>query len=412
MHNEPTAVLTDVYSENEFFQDLLRVTKGKTNRELAHIAIKNSSIIYEWMLKHDVNFQLPYKSSLNLGRTNIFFIGGGKSLINRYYQQAEKLGVDILYNTKLLDLEISDGKFESAQITSKGFPNKIKAGAIILASGGFEANFDWLKKSWGEIAENFLIRGCTYNKGRALEILIQNGMKIVGDPIQCHAVAIDARAPKYDGGIITRLDCIPFGIVVNSNAQRFYDEGEDFWPKRYAIWGHLVAGQSHQIAYCIIDSKSIELFMPSVFAPIKAGRIDELARKINIDSSALNNTITSFNNAVNKECSFDSNILDNCCTVGITPPKTHWARSLDTPPYFAYPLRPGITFTYLAAAVNEKAQVLTGDGSAIGNIYAAGEIMAGNILGQGYLAGFGLTIGTVFGIIAGRQASKYVKYDS
>ncbi len=150
----------------------------------------------------------------------------------------------------------------------QGALQKVRAKSVVVASGGFQANLEWLKEYWGDVADNFIIRGTPYNKGRMLRVLLDRGAKPVGDPRQCHAVAIDARAPKYDGGIVTRLDCVPFGIVVNKHARRFYDEGEDFWPKRYAIWGRLVAQQPDQIAYSIIDSKSIDLFMPSVFPPM------------------------------------------------------------------------------------------------------------------------------------------------
>jgi len=237
--------------------------------------------------------------------------------------------------------------------------------------------------------------------------LLDKGAKAVGDPRQCHAVAIDARAPKFDGGIVTRLDCVSFGIVVNKRAERFYDEGEDFWPKRYAIWGRLVAQQPEQIAYSIIDAKSINLFMPSVFPSIEAQSIREMAEKLELDPAALETTVANFN-AATRPGTFDAGELDDCTTEGLAPPKSHWARPLDTPPYYGYPLRPGITFTYLGVAVNERAQVVLQDGSPSSNIFAAGEIMSGNILGQGYMAGFGMTIGTVFGRIAGKEAVRYV----
>ncbi len=131
---------------------------------------------------------------------------------------------------------------------------EIRATSLVAAAGGFEANIEWLKQYWGEAADNFLIRGTPYNRGSILKMLLDKGVQEVGDPTQCHAVAIDARAPKFDGGIITRHDSVVFGIVVNKHAQRFYDEGEDIWPKRYAIWGRLVAAQPDQIAYIIFDS--------------------------------------------------------------------------------------------------------------------------------------------------------------
>jgi tricarballylate dehydrogenase len=241
-----------------------------------------------------------------------------------------------------------------------------------------------------------------------LRVMLDRGARPVGDERQCHAVAVDARAPKFDGGIVTRLDCISFGIVVNKDARRFYDEGEDFWPKRYAIWGRLVAQQPDQTAYVIIDAKSIDLFMPSVFPPIEAGSVHELANRLGLDPKTLVQTVTAFNQSI-QPGNFDPAALDDCRTTDLAPPKSHWARPLDRPPYYAYPLRPGITFTYLGVAVNEKAQVIMQTGRPASNIFAAGEIMSGNILGKGYMAGFGMTIGTVFGRIAGKEAARHVR---
>jgi tricarballylate dehydrogenase len=291
-------------------------------------------------------------------------------------------------------------------VESNGQTQEVRAKAVVVASGGFQANIAWLKEYWGDAADNFIIRGTPYNKGRLLRVLLDQGAKPVGHPRQCHAVAIDARAPKFDGGIVTRLDCVPFGIVVNKHAKRFYDEGEDFWPKRYAIWGRLVAQQPDQIAYSIIDSKAIGKFMPSVFPPLEANSIRELAAQLELDASTLEETVARFNACV-RPGSFDSSILDDCETDDLEPPKSHWALPLDTPPFYGYPLRPGITFTYLGVTVNERAQVIMEPDQPAPNIFAAGEIMAGNILGKGYMAGFGMTIGTVFGRIAGKEAARY-----
>jgi tricarballylate dehydrogenase len=279
------------------------------------------------------------------------------------------------------------------------------AKTLVVASGGFEANIPWLKEYWGEAAENFIIRGTPHNQGGMLKELLRHGAKREGDPRGCHAVALDARAPKFDGGIVTRLDSVPFGIVVNKNVKRFYDEGEDFWPKRYAIWGKLIAEQPEQIAYSIVDAKGFPHFMPSVFPPVQAGSIAELAAAWELDPCALEAVVEEFNCSV-RGGEFDPGSLDECHTEGLVPPKSHWARPIDTPPYYGYPLRPGITFTYLGVTVNEQAQVIMQDDRPAKNVFAAGEVMAGNILGRGYLAGFGLTIGSVFGRIAGREAAR------
>jgi tricarballylate dehydrogenase len=355
-----------------------------------------------------VRWQPSLGGTLSLGRTNSFFLGGGRAMLNALYRTAEALGVDVVYGAEVTDLEIDNGMFLAATVKQGQGTVSVRAGTLVAAAGGFEANIEWLKQYWGEAADNFLIRGTPYNRGSILKMLLAKGVQEVGDPTQCHAVAIDARAPRFDGGIITRLDCVVFGIVVNRDATRFYDEGEDIWPKRYAIWGRLVAGQPGQIAYIIFDSTVLTSFMPSLYPPIQANTIAELGAKLELDPSALEKTVSAFNAAV-RPGSFDHTILDDCRTEGITPPKTHWARRIQTPPYYAYPVRPGITFTYLGTRVNRDARMLMKNGAPAANMFAAGEIMAGNVLGRGYAAGMGMTIGSVFGRIAGREAAKHAR---
>jgi tricarballylate dehydrogenase len=408
MHDRPAGALTDAYPEEEYWQDLLKVTGGQTDERLARLTIRHTDTCREWMRQHGVRFQASMSGTLHVSRTNAFFLGGGKALVNAYYRAAEALGVVIAYEAEVVELGISDGRFGSAIVMRNGGEHEVRAKMMIAAAGGFESNLEWLREAWGEAANNFIVRGTPYNMGRVLRLLISNkGAQAVGDPAQGHCVAIDARSPKFDSGIVTRVDCVSLGIVVNRHAQRFYDEGEEFWPKRYAIWGRLVAAQPDQIAFSIIDSKSLGKFIPPVFPPIVAHSIRDLARALELDADALEATVAGFNSAV-RPGSFDHRILDDCATSGLSPPKTHWARRLDSPPFYAYPLRPGITFTYLGVAVNEHAQIIMQDGMPAANMYAAGEIMAGNVLGEGYLAGIGMSIGTTFGRIAGEQAARHV----
>ncbi len=407
MHDAPADVLTGAYPEEEYWQDLLKVTGGETNETLARMTIRHTATCRRWMIEHGVRFQPSLGGTLHVSRTNAFFLGGGKALVNAYYRAAEALGVEVSYDTEVIGLELRDGHFESASVVRHGIEYAIGAKAMVAAAGGFEANLEWLREAWGPVADNFLIRGTPYNTGRVLRLLLDGGAKSIGDPTQGHCVAIDARAPKFDGGICTRVDCVSLGIVVNERAERFYDEGEDFWPKRYAIWGRLVAGQPNQIAFSVIDAKSMGKFMPPVFPPVKAASIRELAVALKLDPAALESTVARFNAAV-RPGTFDHTVLDDCATEGLSPPKTHWARRIDTPPFFAYPLRPGITFTYLGVTVNERAQMLLRDDRPSSNIFAAGEIMAGNVLGKGYLAGIGMSIGTTFGRIAGEEAARNV----
>ena len=405
MHKAPTEFVTHPYDEEEFWQDLLGVTGGATNEALARLTIRESETLADWLAGNGVRWQKPLRGTLHLARSNLFMLGGGKAMMNAYYDAAAKLGVQVHYETEVRELEISDGEFLSALAVSARASRLIEAKTIVVAAGGFEANIPWLKEYWGEAAENFIVRGTPNNQGRMLKQLLRHGAKPVGDPRGCHAVALDARAPKFDGGIVTRLDSVPFGIVVNREGKRFYDEGEDFWPKRYAIWGKLIAEQPQQIAYSIIDSKALPHFMPSVFPPVEAASIPALATALGIEARALGAVVDEFNRSVNGG-RFNPGALDDCRTDGLAPPKSHWARPIEAPPFYGYPLRAGITFTYLGVTVDEHAQVIMRDERPAKNIFAAGEMMAGNILGKGYLAGFGLTIGSVFGRIAGREAAR------
>lgn len=408
-HDHATETLTGPYTEEEFWDDLLRVTGGKTDEELARFMIHESKDMLPWIAEQGVRFQPSLGGTLSLGRTNSFFLGGGRAMLNTLYRTAERLGVAVRYEAEITALEIEDGHFRAATFL-QGSPRggrmqRVEAGSLVAAAGGFEANIAWLKEYWGDAAENFLIRGSPYNRGTVLKLLLEKGVQEVGDPTQCHAVAIDARAPRFDGGIITRLDCVVFGIVVNKEGRRFYDEGEDVWPKRYAIWGRLVAGQPGQIAYIVFDASSLTLFMPSLFPPIAAPTIRALAGALGLDEDALEETVAGFNEAV-RPGTFNPTELDDCRTEGLTPPKTHWARRIETPPFYAYPVRPGITFTYLGTRVNREARMVMRSGAPASNMFAAGEIMAGNVLGRGYAAGVGMTIGGVFGRVAGREAAR------
>jgi tricarballylate dehydrogenase len=402
-HCQPVFSQTGSYNEDEFWQDLLKVTEGHTNEKLARLMIRESSTLLEWLHDRGIRYQSALRGTLSLDRTNAFFLGGGKTLLNAEYRKAASLGVRIFYESEVTDLELDETGFRSATVMHDGKSRNIQAKAVVVASGGFQANEAWMKEAWGDAAENFIIRGTPFNRGTMLKNLMAKGAETVGDPKQCHAVAIDARAPKYDGGIASRVDCVCFSIVVNQSGQRFYDEGEDFWPRRYAIWGRLVAQQPKQVAYAIIDSKVVEQFMPSMFPEIKADSIEALANEIGVDAAVLASTVEEFNTAV-LPGNYDATSLDDCHTADIHPSKSHWALKLDTPPYFAFPLRPGITFTYLGLKVDENARVSFGPGRPVENVFAAGEVMAGNILGKGYCAGTGMTIGTVFGRIAGENA--------
>lgn len=405
MHDEPQDVLVDAYPEEEFWQDLLKVTGGNTDEALARLTIRASSACRPWMRRHGVRFQPSLSGALHTARTNAFFMGGGKALVNAYYRSAEQLGVQIRYESPVDRIELDGDRFVAAFVGQE----RIEARSCVLAAGGFESNRDWLREAWGTNergecpADNFLIRGTRFNQGVLLRHMLEAGADPVGDPTQAHMVAIDARAPLYDGGICTRIDCVSLGVVVNREAKRFYDEGEDFWPKRYAIWGRLVAQQPGQQAWSIIDAKAVGRFMPPVFPGTRADSLPALARQLGLDEATFMATLQAYNAAC-RPGRFDHTVLDDCTTSGLAPVKSHWARPIDTPPFYGYELRPGVTFTYLGLKTDATAAVRFG-GRPSPNLFVAGEMMAGNVLGRGYTAGVGMSIGTAFGRIAGTQAA-------
>jgi tricarballylate dehydrogenase len=418
VHGQADAFNTGSYLFEELWRDLCGVGTGPSNEKLAELTVRESETVPRWMSEHGIRWQPPLAGTLHLGRTNRFFLGGGKALVNTYHRTAARMGITVCYGTTVEDLVmdgdrctglvttglVTTGLVTTGLITGSG---TIRARAVVCASGGFEADIEWLRRYWGDAADNYLIRGSRDNDGRVLAALYAHGADRAGEERGFHAVAIDARSPRFDGGIATRLDSIPFGVVVNQGGQRFYDEGEELWPKRYAIWGRNIAQQPGQIAYSIWDAKVRRLFLPPMYGPAEAGSIEELARALGLDERIVARTVTEFNGSIRPGGTFDPAGLDDCATEGIEPPKSHWAQPIDTPPYYGIAMRPGITFTYMGAAVTQEARVLRTDGTTFANVFAAGEIMSGNILSTGYLAGFGLTIGSVWGRIAGEEAARH-----
>jgi tricarballylate dehydrogenase len=199
MHRAPTDFVTAPYKEEEFWADLLGVTGGATDERLARLTIRESETLGDWMPANGVRWQKPLRGTLHLAKSNLFMLGGGKAMMNAYYDTAAKLGVEIAYETEVREVNMSDGGFAFALASRNGGSKEYAAKALIVASGGFEANIPWLKEYWGNAADNFIIRGTPHNQGRMLKELLRHGAKPVGDPRGCHAVALDARAPKFDG---------------------------------------------------------------------------------------------------------------------------------------------------------------------------------------------------------------------
>jgi tricarballylate dehydrogenase len=406
IHAAADTFTSGAYLFDELWHDLCNVGEGPADEDLARYTVRDSETMPDWMQRHGARWQKPLSGTLQLDRTNRFFLGGGKALLNAYYRELPaRPGVSVVYDAKVEEFEFDGPRVGAVIVRFDGAEHRVRTRAVVCACGGFEANLGWLERYWGEAARNYIIRGTPYNDGHVLSRLYQAHAARAGQERGFHAIAVDARAPKFDGGIATRLDTIPFGIVVNRDGRRFSDEGEDVWPKRYAMWGRRIAEQPGQIAVALWDSKVNDLVLPPMYGVTSADTIAGLAPSLDLDAETLTRTVDEFNRAV-AGGTFDRTVLDDCRTHGLSPDKTHWAQRLDRPPYYGIAMRPGITFTYMGVRVRGDARVVREDGSVFDNVFAAGEIMSGNILSTGYLAGFGMTIGSVWGRRAGTEAAR------
>ncbi len=395
------------YTKEEYIQDVMKINKGESNPDILNLVVDGSQKMPAWMMKHKIVLKHAVKGAFHYNTANAFILGGGKQLLNTYYDVVERLGVQIVYETMVNDITRAANGTLNMNVESNGNSFNIEADSLIVASGGFEANMDYLKEAYGDRANNIVVRGAKYNTGIPLKALYRMGASSIGRPDQAHWTAVDARAPKFDGGFVTRIDLIPLGIVVNKFAKRFYDEGEDLWTKRYVLWGHLARDQPDQIVYVIIDSKMMGETLVPMYEGIKADTIEELAKKVSLDPSALRSTVEEFNSHVTEEVKYDLSKLDGKRTNGLSPDKSNWARKLDKPPFYVWPMLPGITFTFQSVRINTQTQVLDQNNKPIENVYGAGELTSGNIYGRGYVGGTGLVIGTVTGITAGKEAVKH-----
>lgn len=402
-HDHPDSWAPSPYSTETFLDDLAGVSE-LPRPDLAELVVRESRHLPDWMETHGIKWQEAIQGTLAL-RTNRFFLGGGKAMMNSYYRAAEARGITIRYDARAVGLNVTNAHCRSVMIDSEGKRETVDSPAVVVATGGLEANHAWLSEHWGAGAANFIVRGTPDNDGALLLALLELNAASAGTNL-FHCIAVDARSPRHDGGIVTRVDSIPFGVVLNRDGVRFYDEGEGLWPKRYAEWGQLIAAQPDQIAFSIFDAKSRGLFIPPLYPPIRNDSLAGLCCELGLEDTPALQTIDVFNHAVDDSRPFDASKLDGRRATDLQPPRTNWARTIEDPPFFAYPLRPGLTFTYAGVAVDESARVLREDGTSFANVFAAGETMAGNILTHGYLAGVGLTIGSVFGRIAGREAAR------
>ena len=450
MHESPSPLSVGVYPEAEFASDLQRATGGTTDPALARRLIQGSAEIADWLAGSGVLFQPTASGVLPPSRKTAFLLGGGTAMVNALYATAERLGVMIRYGSAVRDPRIGQGRLDqidcqqgpdtqldvgarlratagSGMSMPPGEPNHPQAGSdgggrsqnescrtwtlqprtAIVCCGGSQANRDWLRDQWGLAAEGFINRGTPFATGEVLHALLRQGALPVGDPHGAYLVAVDARSPDDDGGIVTRVRCMPAGIVVDASGRRLHDEGGDTASTRYALWGQRLAACPGQIAYLILDARGLREAPPSLYPPLAAESIAGLAARLEIPAAALAETLARYNAAVRPPAAGADD--SDWRTDGLEPPKSRHARPLIEPPFGAWPMRPGITFTYFGIAVDADTRVRLHDGGTVENLFAAGMIMAPNLIGRGYVSGLALTIGCVFGRIAGAEAARHAR---
>lgn len=404
-HEAPTPFTSGVYPADEFWSELARATEGTADPVLGRLFVERSAGITDWLIEAGVPLQPIAGGVLPESRRTAFLLGGGKTLLNRLYALAEQLGVEIRYGCEICDPVIEDGRLatSTARLDGTSYPSTPRT--VIACCGGAQANRAWLRRHWGAAADGFINRGTPFASGELLESLLRQGVRPVGDPRAAYLVAVDARSPADDGGIATRVRCMPEGIVVDAHGRRRHDEGGDTASTRYALWGQRLAEWPDQTGYLILDARGLRAAPPALYPPILAASLDELAGTLGIGSATLRATVADYNAAVRAP----TNEREDRHTVGLDPPKSRHAHPLIEPPFGAYPMRPGITFTYQGLAVDERARVRLAEGGVVENLFAAGMIMAPNLMARGYVSGLALSIGLVFGRLAGEEAARHVR---
>jgi len=423
--SEAEARLIDVepYTEAHFFDDLARLTENLCDPDLAETLIRRSRPTIVWMRAQGVRFiPMLARQSYKVGDRHRFWgglaveaVGGGPGLVEALYQRAERLGVEIRYGVKASRLLLDDHARVRAIATrdADGF-HEVACRAVVLASGGFEANPEWRARYLGPDWELARVRGTRHNTGDGIRMALETGAQPYGHWSSCHAVAWDLNAPPFGDrrvGDLFQKHSYPLGLIVNKRGERFVDEGADLRNYTYAKYGREILRQPERCAFQLFDQKVIGLLREEYRIPrvtkAEANTLGELAKKLEIDPDGLERTIAAFNAAVGPG-TFNPAILDGKATRGITPPKSNWALPLDSPPYVGYAVTCGITFTFGGLRVDTRARVLDTEDRPIPGLYAAGELVGG-LFYQNYPGGAGLMAGAVFGRLAGESAAAGVQ---
>jgi tricarballylate dehydrogenase len=409
------------YTEEQFLDDMGRVTEYRCDPDLTEVLVKNSLDTVAWMRAKGVRFTAAWgRQAFNIGGRFKFWggltveaVGGGPGLVESLTGIARKQGIEVWYQARALDLLCDDDGVKGVRVRRKGKTLELKARAVVLAAGGFQADPEWRTRYLGPGWELAKVRGTRFNTGDGIRMALAAGAAPTGNWSGCHAVAWERNAPEFGDlaiGDQFQKHSYPWGIYLNAEGRRFVDEGADFRNYTYAKYGRLILAQPGQFAWQIFDAKvkaqlRDEYKIKQVTKRV-GNTLEELVSKLeDTDQDQALREIQDYNLAVRTDIPFNPNIKDGRCTTNLRINKSNWANTIDTPPFEAYAVTCGITFSFGGLKIDTGARVLSADGGAIPGLYAAGELVGG-IFWFNYPGGTGLTNGSVFGKIAGENAAR------
>ena len=416
------------YPKEKFLADLAHFNEGEPISELQQFLVDESLSALQWLGSHHIKFDPIYSRQSFVKDGRYVFWGGlsleaegeGNGLVHDELSEYLRLGGEIWYNCAAEEIVQENDKIAGVRCLKEGQAITIDCEAVVLACGGFEANKELRIKYLGEKWAKAKVRGTRHNMGKGLEMATQLGAALNGFFGGCHATPMDANMPEYGNLDIPHIErkhyrkiSYLFGIMLNTNGERFVDEGLDMRNYTYAQFGKAVLMQPNETAWQVFDDKAFKLLYSEYKTHdasfVEADSLEELIEKMNgIDKTQTLKTIRTYNEAVDESRTFDPTIKDGKSTTGLPLNKTNWANKIDTPPFRAYPVTGGITFTYGGLKVNTKGQVLAENNKPIAGLFACGE-MVGGVFFYGYPGGSGLTSGTVFGRQAGASAADFIK---
>jgi tricarballylate dehydrogenase len=411
------------YTADQFFDDMARVTQDRTDPDLCELLVTRSFDTLNWMRQKGVRFIPIYgRQAFKIdgkfkfwGGLTIDAVGGGPGLVNMLTEAATKRGVKVMYETRALELLFDGVNVKGVRVRQGGAVKELHAKAVILACGGFQANPEMRTRYLGPGWDLAKVRGTRYNAGDGIRMALAIGASPCGNWSGCHAVGWERNAPEFGDlavGDQFQKHSYPFAIMVNATGERFVDEGADFRNYTYAKYGAVILAQPQQFAWQIFDSKVLDKLRDEYrikrMTKVRADTIEELAKKLEgVDEQQFLKTITEWNAAVMTEVPFNPAVKDGRGVRGLAVPKSNWANTIDTPPFEAYAVTCGLTFTFGGLKITNEGEVESTDGSTIPGLFAAGELVGG-LFYHNYPGGTGLVSGAVLGKLAGDSAGRYV----